>query len=109
MSLFSDPISGLFGVFFKKALDSKVMQYVVLLLEMGIAGTLAFLAFAGGALVARQPVAWSVGTGMVAAAIAMLATFQASPNSKGLVISFPSKLADERIDTPTTTIERKTK
>ncbi len=77
-----------------------------LILEMAIAGQISGLAASGVALMSRQPTAWSIGAGMVAMAVALLATFQASPNSKGLVISIQQQAADQKIDTPTTTIAR---
>jgi hypothetical protein len=107
MGLVDDPISGLLGVFFKRALDSKIMQYGVLVLELVIAGTITFLATTGGALMAQSSVAWAIGAGMVATAIVMLATFQSSPNSKGLTISIQQKVVEEKLDTPTSTISRK--
>lgn len=107
MSILSDPISGVLTAFFNRALESKIGQRVELLLEMGIASSIAFMAACGVALLTKQSVAWSVGCGMVAAAVALLATFQASPNSKGLVISLPQQAASKELDTPITTIERK--
>jgi hypothetical protein len=107
VSFFSDPISGLFGVFFKRAMDSKIFQYAVLVLELAIAGMIAGLAACGIALMTQKSVAWAIGAGMAASAVALVATFQASPNSKGLVISLQQKVAAERLDTPMTTIERK--
>lgn len=102
-----DPVTGLVGLFLKRALDSKIMQYAILAFEMGIAATIAFLLACGLPLMAKQPVAWSIGAGMVAAALAMFATFQASPHSKGLVISVQSQVAAEKLETPMTTITRK--
>jgi hypothetical protein len=55
----------------------------------------------------QKSIAWAIGAGMTAAAIALLATFQVSPNSKGLVIALQQKVAEARIDTAVTTIERK--
>lgn len=107
MAILSDPISGVLSAFFNRALESKIGQRVTLLLEMGVAGIIAFLASCGIALLSNQPIAWSVGCGMVATAVALLATFQASPNSKGLIISLPQQAASKEIDTPMTTIERK--
>lgn len=106
MGLIDDPISGVLGVFMKKAMDSKIMQYAVLCLEMQIASTIAGLAACGGALMLKQPVSWSMGCGMVAAALAMLATFGKSPRSKGLVISLPEETVDDMNKTPMDTIDR---
>ena len=107
MSFLPDPITDVIGLFFKKALDSKILQYATLLLEMAIASTIAFLAACGFSLMSHAQVAWSIGAGMAAAALALFATFQASPSSKGLVISVQSQLAQQKLDTPMTTIERK--
>lgn len=87
MGFVDDPISGIIGVFFKRALDSKVMQYAKLVLEMSIAATVAFFAACGMALMTQPSVSWAIGAGMVATAVALIATFQTSPNSKGLVIA----------------------
>lgn len=107
MSLFPDPVSDLIGVFFKRALDSKIMQYVTLVLEMGIAASIAMLAAAGVPLALGKPGLVSLGIGMIAAAVALLATFQASKNSRGLIISLPSAAAEEKLNSNITTIERK--
>ncbi len=107
MSLLPDPISDLLGLFLKRALDSKIMRYATLLVEMAIASIIAGLAACGIALMSQPSVAWAVGAGMTAAAVALLATFQASPNSKGLVISLQQEVAQQKIETPMITIERK--
>lgn len=106
MGIIDDPISGLVGVFLKRALDSKILQYAVLAFELLIASAIGGLAACGIALMTQPSVSWAIGAGMVAAAVALLATFQASPNSKGLVISIQQRVAAEKMDTPTTTIER---
>lgn len=107
MSFLPDPITDVIGLFLKRALDSKIMQYVTLLLEMAIASVIAFLAACGLSLMAHSAVAWSIGAGMTAAALALFGTFQASPHSKGLVISVQSQVAQQKLETPMTTIERK--
>lgn len=106
MSLLPDPITDVIGLFFQRALNTKLMQYGTLLLELAIAGLIAGLAACGISLMTQNSVAWAVGAGMAAAAVALLGTFQASPNSKGLVISLQQKVAAEKIDTPMTTIRR---
>lgn len=106
MGLIDDPISGIIGLFMKRALEAKIGQRITLLLEMSIASSIAALGACGLALLAHQAVAWSIGAGMVAAAIALLATFQASPNSKGLIISLPQATSEEKLDTPMTTISK---
>jgi hypothetical protein len=107
VSFLPDPITDVIGLFFKRALDSKLMQYATLVLELAIAATITGLGACGIALMTQKSVAWAIGAGMTAAALAILATFQASPQSKGLVISLQQNIAAERIDTPMTTIERK--
>lgn len=107
MSLLPDPISDLLGLWLKRSLDSRIARYCTLTLEMGIAASIAGLAACGIALMSQSSVAWAVGAGMTAAAVALLATFQASPNSKGLVISLQQQAAVEKLKTPMTTIERK--
>jgi hypothetical protein len=106
MGLIDDPVSGVLGVFFKKALDSKIAQRLTLLLEMGIATSITFAFVFGGGLIARQSIAWSLGLGLVSSALAALTTFQASPNSKGLTISIRKSIASESLDTPHVTITR---
>lgn len=102
-----DPITGLVGLFLKRALDSRLMQYAVLLLEMGIAAAIAGCVATGAALMAQSSLAWAAGAGLVAIGIALLATFQASPNSKGLVISMQQQAAEKEIDSSISTFERK--
>lgn len=106
---FPDPVSDVLGLFLKKAMDSKIFQYTVLVLEMGIASTIAGLTACGASLLAKQPVAWSIGAGMAGAAIALLATFTASPSSKGLMIRLPEQTSANELDTSMTTITRSTK
>jgi hypothetical protein len=101
-----DPVSDLLGVFFKRALDSQIAKRATLLLEMSIAGAIAFLLACGAALVAQQHVAWAVGAGMVSAGVALLATFQASPNSKGLCIALRQQIAQAETETNVVTIKR---
>ena len=107
MGLVDDPISGVLSAFFQHAAESKVLKYAILVLEMGIAASIAFLSIAGGSLMANQAIAWSMGAGMVAAAIAMLATFGASPNAKGLVIAVQKDITQQESNTPITTIKEK--
>ena len=102
-----DPVSDLLGVFFKRALNSKIMQYATLVLEMAIASTIAGLVACGVPLVAGKAPAFAIGCGMVAAGVAIFCTFQASKNSKGLIISLPDDAAAEKLDTHVVTIERK--
>ena len=107
MSLFPDPITDLIGLVLKRALQSRLLQYGVLLLEMAIAAAIASLAACGAALMANAGTSWAIGAGMTAAAVALLATFQVSPNSKGLVISLQQLAAKTEIETGTTTITKK--
>lgn len=106
MGLIDDPISGVLGVFFKRALNSKIAQYCTLAFEMFIATSITFAFATGGALLAHNPVAWSIGLGMSFAGVAGLATFQASPHSAGLTIALRKSIVSEKMDTPTVTIER---
>jgi hypothetical protein len=102
-----DPITGVIGLFFKRAIESKIWQRLELLLELGLASSISFLLACGLSLMTKQPAAWAIGSGMVAAALALFATFQASSNSRGLVISVQSQVAQQKLDTPMTTIQRK--
>ncbi len=107
MGLIDDPISGLVGAFLKRAMDAKIWRRAELFIELSIATSISFLAVTGAALLAGQPVALALGAGMLAAAVAQLATFQASKNSAGLTISVQKLAVENEIQTPTTTIERK--
>lgn len=107
MGIIDDPISGVIGLFFKRALESKIGRRAELILEMAIASLIAGCGACGASLLAGEPVAWSIGAGLVAVAVAVLATFQASPNSKGLVISIQQQVSSAKIEEPMTTIERK--
>lgn len=107
MGIIDDPISGVLSAFFTRALESKIWNRLELMLELLIAAVISGLAATGTALLAQQPIAWSIGAGLLASAVALFATFQASPNSKGLVISVQQKVAAEKLNDPTTTVERK--
>lgn len=106
MGLVDDPISGIIGVFFKRALDSKIMQRATLLLEMAIAGTIAYFLAEGSQLMLGKDWVWAHGCGLVAAGICMLGTFQASPNSKGLTISLQKDLTEQEQATPMEEIKK---
>jgi hypothetical protein len=107
MGLIDDPISGVLGAFFQRAIESKIWRRLELILELVIASTICFLITTGTTLLSKQPIPLAIGAGMVVAGVAMLTTFAASPNSKGLTIAVTAKAAAEKLDTPTTTIERK--
>lgn len=107
MGLIDDPISGVLGAFFQRAIESKVWKRLELVLELAIASIIVFLFTTGTALLAKQPVALAMGAGMVMSSVALLTTFAASPNAKGLTIAVTARAAAEKLDTPTTTIERK--
>jgi hypothetical protein len=106
MGIIDDPISGVLGAFFKRALDSKIMQRATLVLEMGIAGTLAYFLADGSQLMLGKPELFARGCGLVAAGLCMLGTFQASPNSKGLTISLQKDFTQEENQTPMEAIKK---
>ena len=106
MGIVDDPISGILGVFFKRALDSKVMQRATLVLEMVIAGVLAYFFADGSQLVLGKPEAYSHGWGLLAAGISMLGTYSASPNSKGLTLSLQKDLVEQEKSTPMEDIKK---
>jgi hypothetical protein len=106
MGIVDDPISGLVGVFIKKAMDTKIWRRVELGIEMLIATSISFLAVTGLALLSSQPVPLAIGAGMAAAAVAQLATFQTSKNSTGLTISIQKAAVEQEVAEPTTTIAR---
>jgi len=107
MGLVDDPISGIIGAIFQHEATKLLAKRLTLILEMVIAGLIAFLTARGLAIISGQPSLLAEGAGDVTAAVAIFATFQASANSKGLIISVTSKVAEQKIDDPTTTIERK--
>jgi len=107
MSVLPDPITDLLGLWLKRSLDSRLARYCTLVLEMGIAAAIASAVACGSALMAQASVSWAIGAGLVAMGVALLATFQASPNSKGLVISLQQLASKTEIETGTTTIARK--
>ena len=108
MSLISDPISGVLGVFFDRAAKSELAKRLTLILETSIGATVSFLVVCGGMLLTTAPgaVGKAIGGGMAAAGVAIFATVQVSDNARGLKIAFTQKVADDKLDNPTTTIER---
>lgn len=106
MGLVDDPISGILGVFFKRALDSKIAQRATLILEMSIAGTIVYFLVDGAQIVLGNSALYSHGCGLVAAGVCMLGTFQASPNSRGLTISLQKDLIAEEKSTPMEEIKK---
>ncbi len=107
MSVLPDPLTDVIGLFLKRAMDAKIFRYAVLVLEMAIAGAIAGFAASGIALISGQDVAWSVGAGMTATAVAWLATFAHSPNAKGLIISLPQAAEQQEQQQNVVTVERK--
>lgn len=107
MGIIDDPISGTIGTLLTHGLEKTLLKRASLAFELGLAATISFLVVAGGALLATAPPLQAVGAGMASAGIAMFATFQASPNAKGLTISVDQKTANEKLNNPTTTVERK--
>jgi hypothetical protein len=107
VSLLPDPITDVIGLFMKHAAESRLARRLELLLEMGIAAAIAGAGAAGASLMGKMGWQFSIGAGLVAVAIALLATFQASQNSKGLVISLQDDIPSRKIDSNITTIERK--
>ena len=107
MSLLPDPITDVVGLFFKRAAESRLARRIELLLEMGIAAAVAGPGACGASLMGTMGWQFSIGAGLVAVSISLLATFQASQNSKGLVISLQDEIPDRKLDSNITTIERK--
>jgi hypothetical protein len=107
MSLLPDPVTDVVGLFLKHAAESRLARRLELLLEMGIAASVAGAGASGASLMGNLGWQFSIGAGLVAIAIAVLATFQASQNSKGLVISLQDDVPTRKLDANITTIERK--
>lgn len=106
MGLVDDPISGILGVFFKRALDSKIAQRATLVLEMTIAGTISYFLADGAQILLGQPALYSHGWGLVASGISMLGTFTASANSKGLTLSLQKDEVEQEKATPMEEIKK---
>ena len=106
MGIIDDPISGTIGVMLQHAMESKVGKRVTLVLEMTIAGVLSYFLADGSQLVLGKPWAYSHGWGLLAAGFAMLATFTASPNSKGLTLSLEKDVVEQEKSTPMEEIKK---
>ena len=106
MSLLPDPVADIVEIFFKRAAQTKFVQYATLILELSIAGTISFLGGCGLSLVCGRSVPLSIGSGMLFSALALLATFGKSANSKGLIISIPDDIQKKAGEIPTDTTYR---
>ncbi len=107
MSIFSDPISGTLGVILGHILQSRIWRMMRLGYAMGLAATIAFLIVGGGTLAAGVHVPIAIGSGMVSAGIAMIATYAKSPDAKDLPIALPQTVLDEEKAIPTSKVEAK--
>jgi len=101
-----DPITDLVGLFLKRAMESKIGRRAELVLELSIAGTLAYFIADGSQLMLAKDPLWAHGCGLVGAGISMLATFYASPNSKGLTLSLQKQMVEEEKSTPMEEIKK---
>ena len=108
MGFIDDPVSGIVGTILTHGLEKTVLGRLTLILEMAIGAVTSFLITCGGFLLVSSPAIGmkALGAGMVAAGVAIFATVQASPEAKGLTVSFSQKVANEKLDNPTTTIQR---
>lgn len=106
MSILPDPLTDLIGLFLHRATTSQIGMRLTLLLELAIATSIAFTGACGLATLAGSSIQMAVGAGLVATALAQLATFSTSQNAKGLIVSFPQQVMEKRVETSMTTIER---
>jgi hypothetical protein len=109
-----DPISATIGLFLQRKDNEKLWERAETLLDrvelafsMALAASIAFCTACGTALVSHSATSVAIGYGMIAAAVAMFGTFQASRYSKGMTIALIQQTADNKLDTPMTTIDRK--
>jgi hypothetical protein len=100
MGIIDDPISGVLSAILGHILDSKVWQRVQLVIELAIAATISYFLAEGAAILAGQPALFAHGLGLTAAGVAMLGTFYASPNAKGLTLALPETAEQAVQQTP---------
>ncbi|PSH02801.1 MAG: hypothetical protein CXZ00_15495 [Acidobacteria bacterium] len=78
-----------------------------LVFEISFSAMVGFLFIAGTAMVATKSVVLGVGSGMVMAAVCMVAVFRRSPLSKGLIVVLPAAEAAKEMESNLQTIERR--
>lgn len=106
MGLVDDPISGTIGTLLQHGLEKNLFKLVRLTYACGLAAGVAFLVVAGGGLAALQPTAQAIGLGMVAAGVAIFATYKVSDDAKDIKIAVLDKVAQEVENNPTTEVKR---
>ena len=85
-----DPLSDILGVFFKKAVDSKIGRRVDLLIELFVSGTASFCIICGAVAAATHSWFYGVVNGLWISGGCVIVTFRKSKNSEGLIIATPT-------------------
>lgn len=106
MSILSDPISGTIGTILTHGLEKDLMRYFRLTYALILSGAICFLVVAGGTLTTTRNPLIAIGSGMVVAGLAMLRTFQVSPDAKNINLAITKEVAQATLDHETVTIER---
>ena len=77
--------------------DTKLFEWVTLLTSLGFSAFTSFLFACGSALMANQSKPFSIGSGMVSAAVMSTVVWRKSPLTKKTTIALPEKEAEEEI------------
>jgi hypothetical protein len=103
-----NPFDALATFVLDKIKEGLYAQWLKFLFELAFSGTVSFLFICGGVLVSSASDAAAVGSGMIAAAIAMTALFrrERSRLTKGMIVILPGDEAAQEIATGLQTIEK---
>lgn len=103
-----NPFDALATFVLGKIKEGLYAQWLKFLFELGFSGTVSFLFICGGVLVSSSSVTAGVGSGMIAAAIAMTALFrrERSRLTKGMIVILPGDESAQEIATGLQTIEK---
>ena len=86
--------------------DTKLFEWVTLLTSLGFSTLVSFLFACGSALMAGQSKPFSIGSGMVSAAVMATVLWRRSPLTKGTTVALPEKEAEVEIQTGTQVITK---
>jgi len=81
--------------------DTKLFEWITLLTSLGFSAFTSFLFTCGTALMANQSKPFSIGSGMVSAAVMATVVWRRSPLTKGTTVALPEKEAETEIQTNT--------
>lgn len=89
-----DPLSAAVKLLdvFKKS--KRAIAWMQLLGSMFFSALIAFLGAGGLALMDGHGLLWSLGAGMLAAALSLLSLFTVSPLTRGMMVSVPKKVVE---------------